>query len=858
MEMFRAAITLANRYNIYVNGHPISYTILQTNANSIGFAELELVCRSITNATEPDVIGVVGPTSSTSVRYIGPFAARMHLPLISYTATNADLDDIFNYPTFYRTIPSDILTAEAIVKLFKYFSWKTCSIIIGNDDYGYGGLKLLSEVYYANLTIGERLVFDPRFDKFQANLKQLLGKSPSRIVLVWANHSSSTRIIQHALNGNLLSGNYVWITTNKIDFNTFEQKQWLNLNGILTVAPFAGNSNAFGINETLQKEAFDVWHNLSHDKDKIRELASTVSLEAMYTFDAVWALVQSLNKSVFNNKLLSMNKSLTCFDCLLQNYDKYLDHLKNTSFFGVSGHVQFSKNNSDNCIYGVMYGLYNVQLTRLKNSRGKQEPTYIKVLTWYETTHDWTNSTDERYNHIIWPSNEHTKVPTDYPQLRGQHLRILVIDAPPFVIVRNSSTHDTERVDFRGDPLKTEDPKVLIYGFVADFIRELVRYMQFNYTISVADPSTAYHSLVALLEEDNRQYDIVLSNIAITSDRMLKVAFSTPFHENTFRIITRLNPHSSSLSLFLCFNPFTWDVWATIFAVMIYSSMIIYVFEYQNRNIENNQFELKAVWTSIFHGIINILIMSGDIRLTTTSSRLTILGLYVLGIILVATYTANFSSFLTLNRAQPFISGIDDIKNGLLPFSRIGIVTNSAVSDYYIRNISTNYYTLSTVEETYLRLLDHTIDASIWDSSILEYAVNNYYCNELVVTGVGFIKTSFAIVVPKNWLYKTDLDVNILELRESQKLESLENVWLKYRACSSSSSSSPNSLSQVDGKKSETFSLDVFGGLCLTFFIITAIAFGFHIWNCRLNIINAFHQTIERIKLQIVQTIIRY
>ncbi|CAF3951213.1 unnamed protein product, partial [Rotaria sordida] len=439
-----------------------------------------------------------------------------------------------------------------------------------------------------------------------------------------------------------------------------------------------------------------------------------------------------------------------------------------------------------------------------------------------------------------------------------QHLRILVIDAPPFVIVRNSSTHDTERVDFHGDPLKTEDPKVLIYGFVADFIRELVRYMHFNYTISVADPSTAYHSLVALLEEDNRQYDIVLSNIAITSDRMLKVDFSTPFHENTFRIITRLNPHSSSLSLFLCFNPFTWDVWATIFAVMIYSSMIIYVFEYQNRNIENNQFELKAVWTSIFHGIINILIMSGDIRLTTTSSRLTILGLYVLGIILVATYTANFSSFLTLNRAQPFISGIDDIKNGLLPFSRIGIVTNSAVSDYYIRNITTNYYTFSTVEETYLRLLDHTIDASIWDSSILEYAVNNYYCNELVVTGVGFIKTSFAIVVPKNWLYKTDLDVNILELRESQKLESLENVWLKYRACSSSSSSSPNSLSQVDGKKSETFSLDVLGGLFLTFFIITAIAFGFHIWNCRLNIINIFHQTIERIKPQIVQMIIRY
>ncbi|CAF3540974.1 unnamed protein product [Rotaria sp. Silwood1] len=222
MEMFRAAIILADRYKIYVVGHPINGTILQTNTNSNGFAELELVCRSITNKTELHVLGVDGPTSSTSARYLAPFAARIGLPLVSYTATNADLDDTFNYPTFYRTIPSDILTAEAIVKLLKYFSWIPCSIIIGNDDYGYGGLKLLSEVYYANLSIQERLVFDPRVDKFQADLKQTLEKSRSRIVLVWANHSSSTRIIQHAVFEKLLGANYVWITTNMVNVKYFK------------------------------------------------------------------------------------------------------------------------------------------------------------------------------------------------------------------------------------------------------------------------------------------------------------------------------------------------------------------------------------------------------------------------------------------------------------------------------------------------------------------------------------------------------------------------------------------------------------------------------------------------------------
>ncbi len=87
--------------------------------------------------------------------------------------------------------------------------------------------------------------------------------------------------------------------------------------------------------------------------------------------------------------------------------------------------------------------------------------------------------------------------------------------------------------------------------------------------------------------------------------------------------------------------------------------------------------------------------------------------IYGLAVILVASYTANLSSFLTLNRVQPSISGVDDIKKGRLRFSRIGIVTNSAVSDYYIQNISSMYHPLSTAEEIYLRLFDHTIDASI-------------------------------------------------------------------------------------------------------------------------------------------------
>lgn len=215
--MFRAAIALAKHYKIYVDGKPIDQTILQTNTHGNGFTALEFLCQSITNSTESNVVGIVGPATSTNARFLGPLAAHIELPLVSYAATNAELDDIFIYKTFYRIAPSDILLAEAIVQLFENFSWTTCTMIFGKDDYGYGGLKILSEVYHTKVSIKQRLIFNPQLDQFHADLKQTVAKSRSRIILVWADRILSTRIIQHALDAKLFDESYVWLMTDKVN-----------------------------------------------------------------------------------------------------------------------------------------------------------------------------------------------------------------------------------------------------------------------------------------------------------------------------------------------------------------------------------------------------------------------------------------------------------------------------------------------------------------------------------------------------------------------------------------------------------------------------------------------------------------
>jgi hypothetical protein len=175
------------------------------------------------------------------------------------------------------------------------------------------------------------------------------------------------------------------------------------LEGILAVVPIIHYGDTFGINETLQKEAFNAWSNSLEDSDSFPEDLSSISPFAMYTFDAVWTLIQSSQ----------------CFDSLLVNHSTYHMHLRNTRFLGVSGIIQFSKNYSNDRIDGAFYALYNVQWERQRSGITNQEPEYEQVMIWSETMYSWKNATVKTKIDIIWPSNKFEEAPPDFPQLNG-------------------------------------------------------------------------------------------------------------------------------------------------------------------------------------------------------------------------------------------------------------------------------------------------------------------------------------------------------------------------------------------------------------------------------------------------------
>ncbi|CAF5069624.1 unnamed protein product, partial [Rotaria sp. Silwood1] len=251
--------------------------------------------------------------------------------------------------------------------------------------------------------------------------------------------------------------------------------------------------------------------------------------------------------------------------------------------------------------------------------------------------------------------------------------------------------------------------------------------MGFISTMELASSNQTYDGLVRAVS--NGVYDIVIGDVTVTALRRELVDFSNAIFDNSMRIMIRKTANIN-IDLFSFLKPFSRNLWLLVLGALIYAGIVMYIVERQDNGALQNQSILSQIVMSIWYSFGNIVGYGVEFHITTAAGRLLTAGLYILGLILVASYTANLASDLTIAKSKYIISGLDDIKNKKIPFDRIGILVGSVSEEYYLREISKgsrNYYPLSSPSDMYSSLARGIIDAAFEDNGVATYITNNIY-----------------------------------------------------------------------------------------------------------------------------------
>uniref|UniRef100_A0A3B5L261 G-protein coupled receptors family 3 profile domain-containing protein n=1 Tax=Xiphophorus couchianus TaxID=32473 RepID=A0A3B5L261_9TELE len=86
------------------------------------------------------VVASVGDSGSSPSIIMSRIMGSFKIPLVSSFATCACLSDKQQFPTFFRTIPSDHYQADALAKLVKHFGWTWIGAVHSNSEYGNNGM----------------------------------------------------------------------------------------------------------------------------------------------------------------------------------------------------------------------------------------------------------------------------------------------------------------------------------------------------------------------------------------------------------------------------------------------------------------------------------------------------------------------------------------------------------------------------------------------------------------------------------------------------------------------------------------------------------------------------------------------
>ncbi|GLJ11341.1 hypothetical protein SUGI_0153040 [Cryptomeria japonica] len=732
-----------------------------------------------------DIVAIIGPQTSAGVHSIAKVAEAVHVPLVSFSATDSSLSRK-QYPYFTRVVFNDGLQMTAIASIIGNHGWREAVVLFMDDNLGWNAIDSLScalEPYGSKIVY--KLALHPNLDMTELyhNLIQLQNMR-SKVFVVHVQPNFGRSILLAAHNLKLFDEGHVWIITDAIvrtlDAVYSDVGLWKETRGIIGVRSYMPMSSKL---KSVQSEL----------RSKLGEKHATgQSLNAygFYAYDAIWTVAKALNGFLGKQKNLSFTHAAASGRAgrakfrVFENGHLLLNEILNVKFSGATGHVKL-------------------------DTRGERVRTTFEVVNFVH-----------KKVHIVGYWKERTGYYTILSDVNGRSIGRRVSKAPTGdrsvsddIWSRGSSRNPYDwsiknylksiQVAFPKDAIQRglvsttvdKNNTTIFHGFFIDVFEAAIAYLPYNasYTYIPLGNGSSTHNLENLLQKlADKEYDAAIGDIAITPSRLRIVDFTQPYVASGLVFVVCMKGYSSA-EIWSFMKPFTPAMWFTMLAFIIFTGLVVWMLEH--RNNKDFQGKLKKQIATAVWFIFSTLFFSQSERVKSTLGRIVVLIWLFVILIVASSYTANLTFLLTVEQLKPEFQGISEVLASGVP---IGFQAGSYIGEFLkklgvtkdrllpLQNVSSYAEMLSKGPKRggVGAIVDELPHVQLFLSSECSFRI---YSHQFTSNGWGF-------AFQKGSKLTVDVSTAIVGLEENGELQQIHDKWFGSSQCDFTNSPESNQL----------------------------------------------------------------
>jgi polar amino acid transport system substrate-binding protein len=269
--------------------------------------------------------------------------------------------------------------------------------------------------------------------------------------------------------------------------------------------------------------------------------------------------------------------------------------------------------------------------------------------------------------------------------------------------------------------------------------------------------------------------EAAISGISMTPEREALVDFSYPYFDAGLQIIIPANANTTvETAVRLIFSPLIFKILGLGLLILLVIAHIIWLSERGTNDAMPTAY-LPGIWEASWWALSTLATYDyGDGQKPKSAvKRLLAMFLVVLGIFLIAQFTAVITASVTVEQLTRTIEGPAD-----LPGKQIATVVGTTSAQYLERE-NLSYTGVTSIDEAYALLESGEVEAVVYDAPVLLYYAHHEGRGKVQLAGSIFEDESYGIALPTGSPLREAINNSLLRLKENGTYDEIYAHWFE-------------------------------------------------------------------------------